>query len=168
VKLRVIVWKDTTMPRLKLAAHVRLRLATFAALSFVAITAFVIARADDQLRPSGTVTISQTRVAFLISGHAGGGTLRFRGQDYPFTIGGLGVGGIGVTKLEATGTVYNMTGREQFAGVYSQLRRGITIGEQGNGKLWLKNGDGVVLKLQGASKGIGLSLGADAVTIQFK
>ena len=94
--------------------------------------------------------------------------MHFHGRDYPFSIGGLGIGGIGITKLEATGTVYNMKDRSQFAGVYSQLRSGITVGDQGNGKLWLKNGDGVVLKLRGASKGVGLSLGADAVTIDFK
>ncbi len=152
----------------KFAAHMQLRLAAFAFAALAAITALAIAHADDQLVQSGTVTISQSRVGFIISANAGGGTLRYQGHDYPFAIGGLGVGGIGITKLEATGTVYNMRDRSQFSGVYSQLRRGITVGDQGNGKLWLKNGDGVVLKLQGASKGIGLSLGADAVTINFK
>ncbi|HTW33283.1 MAG TPA: hypothetical protein VMD53_01605 [Rhizomicrobium sp.] len=156
------------MARLDLAAHTRLRLTAFAVAALAAIAALAIARADDQLVQSATVTISQTRVGFLVSAHAGGGTLHFHGNDYPFSIGGLGIGGIGVTKLEATGTVYNMRDRLQFPGVYSQLRRGITIGDQGNGRLWLKNGDGVVIKLQGASKGIGLSLGADAVTINYK
>lgn len=156
------------MPRLDLAAHTRLRLTAFVVAALAAITALAIARADDQLVQSGTLTISQTRVGFLVSAHAGGGTLHYRGQDYPFSIGGLGIGGIGITKLEATGTVYNMTDRAEFSGVYSQLRSGITVGDQGNGKLWLKNGSGVVLKLRGASKGVGLSLGADAVTISFK
>jgi len=156
------------MPRLDLAAHARLRLTVFAVAVLAAITALAVAHADEQLVRAGSVTISQTRVAFLVSGNAGGGTLHFHGRDYNFAIGGLGIGGIGVTKLEATGTVYNMTDRANFPGVYSQLRTGITIGDQGTGKLWLKNGSGVVLKLQGASKGIGLSLGADAVTINFK
>ena len=156
------------MPRLDLAAHARLRLTAFAVAMLALITALAIARADEQLVQSGSVTISQTRLAFLVSGNAGGGTLRYNGRDYPFAIGGLGIGGIGITKLEATGTVYNMKDRADFPGVYSQLRSGITIGDQGTGRLWLKNGNGVVLKLQGASKGIGLSLGADAVTINFK
>lgn len=129
---------------------------------------FAVAHADNPLIQSGTVSISQTRVAFIVSGHSGGGTLYYRGHSYPFSIGGLGIGGIGVTRLEATGTVYNMSDRAQFPGAYSQLRRGITIGDQGTGRLWLRNGQGVVLRLQGASKGIGLSLGADAVTIQFR
>jgi hypothetical protein len=171
-KFRATIGEDTTMPRLSLAAHARLRLTVFAIAVLAAIAtlalALAIAHADDPLAQSGTVTITQTRVAFLISGNAGGGTLRFHGQDYPFAIGGLGIGGIGVTKLEATGTVYNMKDRSQFPGFYSQLRSGITVGDQDNGKLWLKNTNGVVLKLQGASKGIGLSLGGDAVTINYR
>lgn len=71
------------------------------------------------------------------------------------------------TKLAAH-TRLRLNDRADFSGVYSQLRSGITVGDQGNGKLWLKNGSGVVLKLRGASKGIRLSLGADAVTINFK
>lgn len=156
------------MSRTRFAAHTQLRLMALAFAVLAAITALAIAHADEPLWQSGTLTISQTRVAFLVSGNAGGGTLHFHGQDYPFSIGGLGIGGIGITKLEATGTVYNMNDRADFSGVYSQLRSGITVGDQGNGKLWLKNGAGVILKLRGASKGIGLSLGADAVTINFK
>jgi hypothetical protein len=136
----------------------------------VLLLAATAARADDEkLVQAGTVDIDQTRVAFMISGNAGGGVLHYRGKDYPFSIGGLGVGGIGVSKLKASGQVYNMTDRANFAGVYSQLRSGITVADQGAGnKLWLKNGDGVVLKLEGKSEGLALSLGADAVNISFK
>ena len=124
---------------------------------------------DEKLVQAATLDIDQTRVAFMISGNAGGGVLHYRGKDYPFSIGGLGVGGIGVSKLKASGQVYNMTDRMKFAGVYSQLRSGVTMADESAGnKLWLKNGDGVVLKLQGKSEGLALSLGADAVKISFK
>jgi hypothetical protein len=156
------------MSRSRFSAHLGLRIFALVMALTTTGAAYAIAHADEQLRQSGTVSISQTRVAFLVSGNAGGGTLHYHGRDYPFTVGGLGIGGIGVTKLEATGTVYNMNDRALFPGVYSQLRRGITVGDQGNGVLSLKNSSGVVLKLRGASKGLGLSLGADAVTIQFK
>ncbi len=123
---------------------------------------------DTPLRYSGTVDIDQTRVSFLVSGNGGGGVLHYRGRDYPFSIGGLGIGGIGVTKLLATGTVYNLGGVERFGGLYSEVRTGYAVGDQGKGKLWLKNDDGVVIKLAGKGKGIGLSLGADAVNISLK
>jgi hypothetical protein len=123
---------------------------------------------DSHLRLSGTLDIDQTRVAFLVSGNGGGGTLHFAGHDYPFSIGGLGIGGIGVSKIEATGQVYNMTATTQFTGMYSELRTGYALGDKGSGKLWLKNGDGVIIKLQAKAKGIALALGADAVHIAFK
>lgn len=123
--------------------------------------------ADAPLVRAGTVDIDQTRVGFLVSANGGGGVLHYRGRDYPFSIGGLGIGGIGISKLEAIGTVYNMTSRAQFSGAYSVVRTGYALGS-GTGKLWLKNGDGVVLELHGKAKGVGLSLGADVVDISFK
>ena len=127
-----------------------------------------VAAENAPLRYAGTVDIDQTRVSFLVSGHAGGGVLHYRGQNYPFSISGLGVGGIGVTKLTATGDVYNLPAAAQFPGMYSQFRTGVALGDNGGGKLWLKNGEGVVLKLRGTSQGIGLTLGADAVHITYK
>lgn len=124
--------------------------------------------ADQPLHLSGTLDIHQTRVSFIVSGNGGGGTLHFQGKDYPFTIGGLGIGGIGVTKLEATGSVYNLADPTKFPGMYGEARTGYALADKGSGKLWLKNGDGVVLELKGKGKGIGLSLGADAVNISYK
>lgn len=134
----------------------------------VLLAGVAIADTEKPLHYSGTVDIDQTRVSFLVSGNGGGGVLHYRGKDYPFSIGGLGIGGIGVSKLVATGTVYNLGGIEKFAGLYSQMRTGYALGDEGKGKLWLKSDDGVVLKLAGKGKGIGLSLGADAVTISLK
>ena len=54
---------------------------------------------------SGTVSIEQLQVAFIGSGGAGEGTLHFHGKSYRFSVGGLGVGGFGVSKMEATGDV---------------------------------------------------------------
>jgi len=54
-------------------------------------------------KPSGSVNIHQVQVAFIGSGAVGGGTLCFRGHRYPFKLGGLGIGGIGVSTLDATG-----------------------------------------------------------------
>jgi hypothetical protein len=123
--------------------------------------------ADKPLRPSGTVVIDQTQVAFLVSGSSGGGTLRFKGRSYPFKIGGLGIGGIGVSEIHATGTVYNLDRLEDFEGTYGQARAGYAIGKKGSGGFWLENGD-VVIKLQSTRKGVALSLGGDAVRISFR
>ena len=121
----------------------------------------------DDLTKSGTVTIEQVQIAFIGSGNLGGGTLKFGGKSYDFSIGGLGIGGFGVSKITATGTVYNLKNRSDFAGTYGQARYGIAIGNASTGELWLQNTRGVVLQLKADRQGLALSLGADAVHIKF-
>lgn len=117
--------------------------------------------------PSASVTIRQVQIAFIGSGTAGGGTLYYRGRAYPFKLGGLGIGGIGVSRLEASGTVYNLRNPQDINGVYAQVRSGWAIGEQGRGRMWLQNPNGVYLKLQARRQGLALSLGADGMVIQL-
>jgi hypothetical protein len=123
--------------------------------------------ADEKMVSAGTVEIEQTRISFIGSATGGGGVLHFRGRDYPFKVGGLGIGGIGITKLKAVGTVYNLDDPLKFPGTYGELRAGMTLG-QGKNHLWLKNGNGAVLELKGQGKGVGLNLGAGAVTISYR
>lgn len=117
---------------------------------------------------SGTVEIEQVQVAFIGSGNVGGGTLQFQGRSYRFSVGGLGVGGFGVSKMEATGDVYDMRSVSQFPGAYGQARYGFAAGDQGNGQLWLQNPAGVLINLRTRRTGLALSLGVDAVYISFK
>lgn len=117
---------------------------------------------------SASVKIEEIQVAFIGSGALGGGTLNFRGKSYPITVGGLGVGGIGASQLTAWGSVYGLTRREDFAGVYVQIRKGWALGDQGKGTLWLRNSNGVTMKLETERKGLQAALGADGVVIAFK
>jgi len=116
---------------------------------------------------SGTLTVEQVQIAFIGSGNLGGGTLSFAGNELPFTIGGLGIGGIGVSKIEAVGTVYNLTRAKDFPGAYVQARYGLAIGELGNGELWLQNTRGVAIYLKSKRTGLALALGGDAIFIDF-
>jgi hypothetical protein len=125
------------------------------------------AEAKDKVK-SGTVEIEQVQVAFIGSGNVGGGTLHFEGKSYRFSVGGLGVGGFGISKMEAYGDVYNLRQLKQFAGAYGQARYGSVVGDRGGGEMWLENPDGVILSLRTRRSGLALSLGADAVYIDFK
>ena len=146
---------------------INIRSVTFLAASFIAA---VPALAQEQHKgpPSASVTIQQIQVAFIGSGAAGGGTLRYGGKSYPITVGGLGVGGFGASRLTASGAVYGLKRREDFAGAYAQVRKGWALGDQGKGTLWLANSKGVTMRLSMRRKGLQLSLGADAVVIAFK
>jgi len=68
----------------------------------------------------------------------------------------------GVSRLEASGNVYNMRSLQDINGVYGQVRSGWAIGDQGRGKMWLRNANGVYLKLQARRQGLALSLGPTA------
>jgi hypothetical protein len=54
-----------------------------------------------------------------------------------------------------------------FAGAYVQARYGLAIGTVSAGELWLENSNGVVLHLDAKREGLALSLGADAIMIDF-
>jgi hypothetical protein len=123
--------------------------------------------AADSYTESGTVTIEQVQIAFIGSGNLGGGTLSFGGRSYNFTVGGLGYGGFGVSKMEAVGTVYNLKNRADFEGAYAQARYGLVAGDVSTGELFLENSRGVALRLKAKRTGLALSLGGDAVYIKF-
>jgi hypothetical protein len=82
-------------------------------------------------------------------------------------LGGLGIGGIGISTIDATGTVYNLFRLEDFNGVYGQAQTGFAIGQQGGGQMWLQNSHGVYLKLQTKRQGLALSLGAGGMSVQL-
>lgn len=118
--------------------------------------------------PSATVEIQQIQIAFIGSGALGGGKLHYQGKTYPLTIGGLGIGGFGASELTASGSVYGLTKRKDFAGAYVQIRSGWALADQGKGTMWLRNTNGVTIKLNTRRKGLQLALGADGVVIGFK
>ncbi len=90
---------------------------------------------------SGYVQMTQVQAAYLGSGNAGNGTLRYRGRTYPFMVGGLGVGGIGISKIEAKSEVYGLERLRDFPGAYIQGQYGFALGTTSAGDLWLKNGN---------------------------
>lgn len=93
--------------------------------------------------------------------------LHFRGRNYPFQVAGGGVGGVGVTRFDGRGPVYNLNSVEAFAGPFAELRTGLAIGFRGKGKMILRNNNGVVMKLAGTGKGLALSTGVDAMVVSF-
>jgi len=120
------------------------------------------------LTPDGTVDMQEVQVAYLASGGGGNGTLFYRGAAYPFTIGGLGVGGIGASTISAAGEVYKLNSLTQFPGAYIQGRYGFALGNRSGGDLWLQNDAGVILHLKAKREGLMLSLGGDAIAITMR
>jgi hypothetical protein len=135
-------------------------------LAFTVAAAF--AQAPDGKPLSGTVTVEQVQVAFIASGNIGGGTLTYEGKSHDFRIGGLGIGGIGLSRIDATGKVYGLNKLEDFAGTYGQARYGVVIADASTGELWMQNTKGVVIHLDAKRKGLALSLGIDGIIIDLQ
>jgi hypothetical protein len=119
------------------------------------------------LAPSGTVDMNQVQAAFIGSAGGGNGTLYFQGQAYPFTVAGLGIGGIGASTIDAQGEVYKLNNVANFAGAYAQARYGFAVGTASGGDLWMQNESGVIMHLKAKRTGLMLSLGGDAVVISM-
>ena len=77
------------------------------------------------------------------------------------------IGGIGLSKMEAYGAVYNLHNLADFSGGYLQARYGLAVGDVSTGQLWLQNTRGVGLSLKAKRTGLALSLGGDAVYIDL-
>ena len=56
--------------------------------------------------PDGTVDMQEVQAAYIGSGAAGTGVLTFRGKEYKFQVGGVGIGGIGLSTVDAAGEVF--------------------------------------------------------------
>lgn len=136
-------------------------LAAFAATSATAL-------AESPMVKSGTISIDQTQFGLIISGQSGGGTLEYKGKSYPFTIGGLGLGSVGVSNIKAYGTVYDLHKLSDFAGVYGALSTGVAAGNSGEGQIMLRNDKGVSLRLETREKGLALTAGGSGVNISLK
>ena len=74
---------------------------------------------------------------------------------------------LGISRLDASGSVYNLTRLEDFNGVYGQARTGWAAGKSGKGDMWVKNPNGVYLRLHAQRRGLALSIGADGLVINL-
>jgi hypothetical protein len=122
---------------------------------------------SDSLELSGQIALKQYTLAYVGSGTVGGGTLTVGGKPYPFRISGLGIGGFGASSIEAEGVVYNLPDIKSFPGAYGNARIGMTAGDSGGGKLWLRSTTGVVIELDTEMRGLALAAGLDGIYIEW-
>jgi hypothetical protein len=116
------------------------------------------------LSPSGSVTVTED----FVGGLGGGtGTLDYQGQTYPFKLAGSVFGPGGVEKINASGEVYKLASVADFSGRYTQSTGAAGLSTSGGSDLWLQNSAGVIMHLEGSSKGAMLTLGRDEIYIRL-
>ncbi len=115
-----------------------------------------------------TVDLKSEEMRLIMGGTAGKGTLHYGGKDYAFTFktASAGVGMKAVKEVSATGDVLNLVKLDDFAGKYTSVSRTAMAGSS-EVRAEDENDKGVVLKLRGTVKGVGLSLGGGMATVEL-
>ena len=136
---------------------------SFALAAMVALLAGP-ALADDK-KPDATLRLSEGTVAAGVGWTWGHGVLNYGGKTYKFKVDGLSVAEVGVTKAEATGTVYNLKSVDDFDGVYAAAGAEGTVGK-GAGVSSLRNAKGVVINLKSETKGANIKVAAEGLKLK--
>ena len=127
----------------------------------------VIASSQDG-PPSGTVSLESKSIAVCVGVSWGDGTLTSnQGQKHTFSIGGLSVVDVGVSKASASGEVYNLKKLEDFSGNYVAAQSSGAVAG-GAGAVVMRNQNRVVIKLTGTGTGVKLALGPKGVDVKLK
>ena len=118
-------------------------------------------------KPSGTLKLSEGSVGVGIGFSWGGGVLTYEGKEYPFSMQGLSVADVGISRAEATGVVSNLTQLADFNGNYTAVTAGAAVGG-GAGATTMRNQNGVVIDLIGTTQGVKFNLSVDGVRLTLK
>ncbi len=117
--------------------------------------------------PSGTVSITATSVAVGLGVQWGEGVLTFAGRQYPFSLQGLQVLGVGFSQVTAEGTVYGLQNVKEFEGVYAAAEAGAAAGS-GPATVVMQNPQDVVIYLHAIQEGVQLTLATGGVEIKLR
>jgi hypothetical protein len=123
----------------------------------------------DQAIPSAYVWLSGGSVAIGIGYTWGHGTL-YNSKDqkqYKFKLSGVSIADVGGAGINAEGEVYNLSNPADLNGSYSAVTAGVTIIEGGS-VAYLKNQNGVVIKLHSQTGGLRFNLSANGMTIKLQ
>ncbi len=116
---------------------------------------------------SGTVTLESTSIAVGIGVTWGHGTLTmYDGSTHKIKVNGLSVVDLGISKISATGEVFNLVEAKDLKGTFATGEAGITVIAGGSATA-MKNGNGVILQLKSSQKGLKLTLAPGGMDIDL-
>jgi hypothetical protein len=119
--------------------------------------------------PSAYVWLSGGSIAIGIGYSWGHGTL-YNSKDqkqYKFKISGVSVADVGAAGITAEGEVYNLASPADLSGNYKAVTAGLTIIEGGS-VAYLKNDNGVVIKLHSQTGGLRFNLSTNGMHITLQ
>jgi hypothetical protein len=134
----------------------------------VLIAAATLAGASTESRAqTGTVRLHIVKAGFIVGVGGGSGTLIYHGMRYPLSIGGIGIGSLGIAAVDLVGTAHNLRTPADIAGTYGAASAGATF-VGGAQVARLQNEKGVILEVHGAQVGFQVSLGLAGMTVALR
>ena len=118
-------------------------------------------------RADATLQLTSKAVAAGVGVSWGDGTLIYKGKQYPVSVKGLSLGKVGITKVTASGEVYNLRRLGDFSGNYTSVNADITLAG-GHSGVTMKNQNGVTVVVHATSKGVDLTVGGSGVDMKLK
>lgn len=117
--------------------------------------------------PVGRVTLTAKSADVGIGYTWGEGTLTYGHHTYRFKVTGGNIAAVGFSKIEATGTVYNLKSLHDFDGAYGALNGDATL-DRGIGGAVLSNSNGVKIKITTATRGAHLAAGGQGLSFELE
>jgi hypothetical protein len=133
----------------------------------IAALGLLLSVAQAEEKPDATLKLSGGSVAAGVGYSWGSGTLTYKGKTYDIDVSGLSVGDVGASKVEASGSVYNLSKLADFDGNYTAAGAGVTVAG-GASAIAMKNQNGVTVNLVSTTQGLKFTLGAGGVSMKIK
>jgi hypothetical protein len=115
----------------------------------------------------GRITITARGAALGVGYTWGDGTLSYAGHRYHFAVRGVTVADIGYSRIVGHGRVYNLHRLADFNGTYGAATGEATL-VNGIGGQFLKNGQGVEIRIDDVTRGARLSGSADGIQLELR
>ncbi len=125
------------------------------------------AQSGEAAAPDGQLRLTGGAVAAGIGYVWGSGRLDFDGAAHRVKISGLSIVDVGAAKIDAHGQVYHLKKLSDFNGTYTAFAAGATIAG-GGGIAYLRNQNGVVIRLDSTTEGLRFNLSTSGVTLKVK
>jgi hypothetical protein len=116
--------------------------------------------------PDATADFDAKQLRLIFGGAEGKGVLHFKGKDYPFTMSGVTVGGVGYTEAHGTANIYFLKKIEDFPGSYQGIGAGAAVGKSTGGNSF-QNMKEVVIVTKSKGEGVALNLGVSSINIKL-
>ena len=132
-----------------------------------ALASMSLAAATPSQAQTCSIRLHIVKAGFIVGAGGGNGTLVCHGRAYRLTVGGIGLGSLGVAAADLAGTASNVHNPANVAGTYGAAGAGVTF--VGGGQVaTLQNEKGVVLQVSGGQVGFQVSLGLAGMTIGLR